>query len=88
MKIKLIYIYAIIIILIGWKIYLILMQKRFDLLKMYNIFQLTFVYEFKNILEERDWNIKIERNEKKSITAYQTVATINIYERIDILYIQ
>lgn len=65
MKIKLIYIYAIIIILIGWKIYLILMQKRFDLLKMYNIFQLTFVYEFKNILEERDWNIKIERNEKK-----------------------
>lgn len=41
------------------------MQKRFDLLKMYNIFQLTFVYEFKNILEERDWNIKIERNEKK-----------------------
>lgn len=62
MKIKLIYIYAIIIILIGWKIYLILMQKRFDL---YNIFQLTFVYEFKNILEERDWNIKIERNEKK-----------------------
>lgn len=34
---------------------------------MYNSFQSNFVYEFKNILEERDWNIKIEWkwNEKK-----------------------
>lgn len=33
-------------------------------LKIYNS-QSTFIYEFKNILEERDWNIKIEWNEKK-----------------------